>query len=392
MRESWPEQMRWMLRVGLVAIALLVAASTALEGQAASGGSHAAQSGAGAFQALAAKAAAARDADHLDEAIALYRKALALRPGWTEGWWSLGTIEYDRNAYAAAARDFERVLPLAPKDGTARVMLGLCEFELGQEKAALEHLQAGRSLGVADDAQLQEVALYHEGVLLLRGGQYKLAQATFGAVCQADSASDAVLDGLGRAVLRREPGVAEDARTQWLVRRVGKAACLNAEKKYEDSARLYEDMLSEFPDFANLHYAYGRMLVSANQVAKAVEQFKLQIAADEKNVAARLEIAATLYKVDSAAGLPYARQAVALSPQLPFAHYLLGLLLLETDDYAAAIPELEIAAKAFPKEKKIFFALGSAYSRAGRRDEAAKARAEFERLNAESSADAATTY
>jgi len=131
--------------------------------------------------------------------------------------------------------------------------------------------------------------------------------------------------------------------------------------------------------------------VESKEIAQAVEQFKLQIAADEKNVAARLEIAATLYKVDSAAALPYARQAVALNPQLPFAHYLLGLLLLDTDDYAKAIPELEIAAKAFPKEKKVFFALGSAYARAGRRQDAANARAAFGRLNAESAAET-TTY
>ncbi len=384
--------MQWRVRIAVVAIALLPPASRVALAQVASGAAHSGQSSSGNFQSLAARAAAARDADNLDEAVSLFRKALALRPNWVEGWWSLGTLEYDRNQYAAAAQALGRMLPLAPKDGTARVMLGLCEFELGQDKAALVHLQQGRSMGVADDPQLQQVAIFHEGVLLLRAGQYKQAQTTFDAVCKTDTADDELLDGLGRAVLRRAPGTQEDAQTKWLVRRVGKAACLNAEKKYEDAGRLYQDILTEFPNFANLHYAYGVMLVSANQLPAAVEQFKLQIAQDEAHVAARLEIAANLYKVDSAAALPYAQQAVALSPQLPFAHYLLGLLLLEADDYAAAIPELEIAAKAFPKEKKVFFALGSAYSRAGRREEAARARAEFERLNAESSAETAATY
>jgi tetratricopeptide (TPR) repeat protein len=382
--------MQWMMRVGLVAIASLAAASTAGWAQAAIGAS---QSRAGAFPSLAAKAAAARDADKLDEAVSLFRKALALRPSWAEGWWSLGTIEYDRNEYASAAHDLERVLPLAPKDGTARVMLGLCEFELDQDKAALLHLQQGLDMGLADDAQLQEVALYHEGVLLQRAGQYKLAQATFGAVCKADSESGPVLDGLGESVLRLAPQQAPvpGSENAAVLRRIGHAACHGAMKKYDDANREYAELLSTYPDFPNLHYAYGLSLVESKEIAQAVEQFKLQIAADEKNVAARLEIAATLYKVDSAAALPYARQAVALNPQLPFAHYLLGLLLLDTDDYAKAIPELEIAAKAFPKEKKVFFALGSAYARAGRRQDAANARAAFGRLNAESAAET-TTY
>jgi len=57
-----------------------------------------------AFAALSAKADGARDANQLDEAAVLYTKALALRPGWVQGWWSLGTIQYDRNAYTEAAR------------------------------------------------------------------------------------------------------------------------------------------------------------------------------------------------------------------------------------------------------------------------------------------------
>jgi predicted Zn-dependent protease len=64
----------------------------------------------------------------------------------------------------------------------------------------------------------------------------------------------------------------------------------------------------------------------------------------------RLEIAANHYKVDSAAGIPYAEEVVRSNPHIPFAHYLLGLLYLDVDQYQRAIPQLEIAEKAFPKE------------------------------------------
>jgi len=74
------------------------------------------------FDDLAKRAAEARDGDRLDEAVALYKKALAVRPKWAEGWWSLGMLEYDRNNHAAAARAFRQLLPLRPKDGTVQVL------------------------------------------------------------------------------------------------------------------------------------------------------------------------------------------------------------------------------------------------------------------------------
>src|SRR5437660_12755500 len=66
---------------------------------------------------------------------------------------------------------------------------------------------------------------------------------------------------------------------------------------------------------------------------------------------------------------------------MPFSHYLLGLLRLDTGNAAGAIPELETAQKAFSKQSKIYFSLGNAYARVGRKAEAAKARAEFVRLD-----------
>jgi len=71
-----------------------------------------------------------------------------------------------------------------------------------------------------------------------------------------------------------------------------------------------------------------------------------------------------------------------LAPSLPFAHYILGKLRVDTGDAAAAIPELEIARKSFPDEAGIYFALGKAYAQVGRKADAAKARTQFARLNA----------
>ena len=114
------------------------------------------------FDSLAQKAAAARDSDQLDDAVALYKKALALRPKWAEGWWSLGTLEYDRDNYRSAATAFRQLLSLAPQNGSAYAMLGLCEYELGQDAAALKHLEQAKTFDISANPQLRSVLLYHD--------------------------------------------------------------------------------------------------------------------------------------------------------------------------------------------------------------------------------------
>ncbi|MEO5820724.1 MAG: hypothetical protein ABIT71_09480, partial [Vicinamibacteraceae bacterium] len=52
------------------------------------------------FADLSAAAAAARDAGRMDDAIGLYRQAIALRADWNEGRWYLGSALYERERYA----------------------------------------------------------------------------------------------------------------------------------------------------------------------------------------------------------------------------------------------------------------------------------------------------
>ena len=353
------------------------------------------QKSASSFAALSAKADAARDADRLDEAAVLYRKALAIKPTWAEGWWSLGTIEYDRNAYPEASHAFGKLIALQPKSGTARVMLGLCQFELGMEDAALESLQQGRGLGVPADPQFREVMLYHEGILLQRKGRFEAAQEILGQMCRQTPYPSEVNLAMGAVALRLRSSQLPAAGTAdyRVMQKSGEATCLAAQKKYDEGRQEFDALLAGDPEYPNLHYAYGKFLLDANDNDAAVAQFQAEIKNNPNDAISRLRIASAKYRVDSAAGLPYAEEAVKLDPGLPLGHYLLGLLLLDTDDYLHAIPELEMAQKSFSDQPKIYFALASAYSRAGRRDDAARARETFVRLNKdqESKAEAANS-
>jgi tetratricopeptide (TPR) repeat protein len=337
------------------------------------------------FSKLSKQADEARDADLLEEAAALYTRALSLQPKWVEGWWSLGTIEYDRDHYAKAALDFEKVIALDSSNGTAHAMLGLCQFELGKDEPALKNLLAAERLGVTKDERLRNVALYHMGILQLRAKKFGDAKETLGHLAVDRVRTKELTTGLGLAALLLTPRESPPEGTPGadVVERAGEAEVLLDSNEFDQAKQKYAQLTSEFPDYPNLHFAFGRLLLETHDTDEAIAEFQRELQRDPKNVNSMLEVAAVLRMTDPQGALKYAVEAAPLAPQLPFAHYLLGLLRFDTGDPAAAIPELEIAQKAFPQEAEVYFSLGNAYGKVGRKADAAKARAEFARLKAE---------
>lgn len=371
---------RWLMLATALIFSVICAASPA---QTQATGAKPSPSGSKAFQSLVDQANAARDAQQFEKAVLLYRKALAVQSRWTEGWWSLGTIYYDQDQYASASKAFQKVVMLDPHQGTARAMLGLSEFELGLDANALRDIEASKNLGVIEDPQLRQVVLYHEGILLQRAGRFEGAQKALSSLCLSGVKSDELTQTFGMVVLRMTNTKPPDPGTEAaeVVERLGNGACLAGQKNYDAARKQYAEVVESHPHFPLVHYAYGRLLLDARDRAAAIAEFQKEIAEVPTSVLARLQIAAAEYRVDSAAGLSYAQDAIRLAPQMPFAHYLLGLLLLDTGQYQQSIPELEIARKAFPEESKVYWSLGVAYTHTGRPQEAAQARAEFARLN-----------
>jgi tetratricopeptide (TPR) repeat protein len=384
---------RSLARALLLAMLVLVGSSgefTGVEAQNHSSAPIAAKRTPEQFETLRKRADEARDAGRLDEAVKLYHRALATNPKWTEGWWSLGTIQYDSDRYAEAELAFEKVLVLEPKHGTARAMLGLCEFELGQYDRALKDIQESEKVGVLVDRQLRDVVMYHEAVLLQRAGKFEAAKSALSSLCLGGSRSGELAGTFGMVALRMRDVTPPAPSTEagQVVQHVGRAACLSGAKEYDAAKGEFERVIAGAPHFPLVHYAYGRMLQDARDHDGAINEFKAEIVEQPKNVLPRLRIAAAEYKWNPQDGLRFAEEAVKLQPQLPLGHYLLGLLLLETGEYQRAIPELEAARKAFPEESKIDISLANAYTQVGRTQDAARARVQFARKKqAEQAAD-----
>ena len=285
------------------------------------------------FATLSAKADAARDAGRLDDAASLYRQALAVDPTWQDGWWSLGTILYDQDSYPPAARAFRRLLAYDPKNGTAHLMLALCDYQLDRNDSALQHLATAKRLGVKSDQQLVRVLHYRrsdapasqrplrrrarraEGP---RGGRRRERRAGCGAW------TGRPVDSAEGCAGRRRAGAADR-----VARGSGRAPQAGATVGDAARATMGDFLAKEFPAFPNIHYAFGRFLLAVEDTDAAIQQFKEEIENNSRHVRARMQIAAMYYRVDSAAGIPFAQEVVKLEPDYPFGHYLLGLLYLD---------------------------------------------------------------
>jgi cytochrome c-type biogenesis protein CcmH/NrfG len=69
-----------------------------------------------------------------------------------------------------------------------------------------------------------------------------------------------------------------------------------------------------------------------------------------------------------------------LDPENFAAHYALGRIYMELNEVPKAVAILEKAAKIAPNVASVYFVLSRAYARANRPTDAARARAEFARL------------
>lgn len=333
------------------------------------------------FDAIARQADAARAHDKLAEAAQLYQRALRMRPGWADGWWSLGTILYDTDRHAECADAFTRFTAIKPDVGPAHALLGLCEFGRKHYDAALRHLFRAQELGFAGDDQIRRVAVYHTALALILNGEFERAVEQLAVVAAIAPAQGPVRTAAGLAALRMRllPEQVPPAEHD-LVERMGNAMTAELERRQEDALRLFEATLAVYPQAPNVHYAYGSLLLDSDP-AKGLAELKQELAISPRHVPAMAAIAYEYLKeADAQSALPYAEKAAQIAPGDFAARTAYGRALLETDRIPEAVAELETAVRLAPESPHARFALASAYARAGREADAERERKEFARL------------
>lgn len=114
----------------------------------------------------------ARDENRDDEAIRLYRRAVAEEPESEQGLWFLGTLLYEKEQYAAARDVLRQFLTLRPDAGPGWAFLGLSEFKTREYRRALDHLQRAMAQGMGERKELIQSVFVHVAVLLTRFERY----------------------------------------------------------------------------------------------------------------------------------------------------------------------------------------------------------------------------
>jgi tetratricopeptide (TPR) repeat protein len=334
------------------------------------------------FNKVVKDAAAARDAGRIDESIALYQKAVRLRPSWAEGYWSLGTAFYELDRYPEAKDAFARVVRLQPKHAAAFGFKGLSEVQLKDYEAAVDDLMRATDLGIAEPKDLVDAVAYNTAIALTRLEKYEFALATLHKFVEDGNDSPRVIEAFGMALLRIPmiPSELPPDRRE-LVMLAGRGAYYRAARKPAAAKPAFELLVQRYPDAPNVHYAYGVYLLD-DEPDRGIEEFKQELKISADHLPSILQIAFEyLRRSDWDSAKSWAQKAVDLDPRHFAARRALGQVLLETGNTAESITQFETGVRLAPDSPSLRFMLARAYQKAGRQADAQRERAEFLRLD-----------
>jgi tetratricopeptide (TPR) repeat protein len=326
----------------------------------------------------AARAATCAAAGDLDGAIASLREAIEAAPAFSEGRYQLSVTLWNRYQRSGGRRlkaDLDeavsvlsRAVEQEPNHPAFHLVLGQLLAEQQQIARAVEHLRRAVALAPGNPEHH-----YNLGIGLRLQGDLAAAAAAF------------------RAALERNPGHALARRSLGLVlRQIGDSA---------DAAAELRRAASQLPEDPQGHHLLGTVLLKLGDVSGAVVELREAVRLDPSLIEARVVMAqalarqglkadamreqaaiqrlnaekadfgrmlvlldsseALLKKGDVAGAIAQRREAIALSPAFPEAHYDLGLAL------SAADPSSTEAEAAFrraialdPNHARAFAALG----------------------------------
>jgi tetratricopeptide (TPR) repeat protein len=327
------------------------------------------------FDNVVQKAITARNRDDLPQAVTLYSQAVRLHPEWPEGWWFLGSLQYESEAYAQARDALTHYIELAPDAGPAWALRGLSEFETGEYRESLADLRRGLSLGAGKQPRDEKILRYHVALLLTRNGNFEGALQEYASLARSKVPNPELLVAIGLAGLRIPllPGQLEADKHE-LLATAGNAAFLYMSGDEKAAQQQFQKLFQRFPAAANAHYLYGYLLLSTDP-DQATNEFSRELEISPSNAPAQLMVAwDSLMRNDFGTALTYAEKAVAEEPKLPVAQLVLGRALLETGDVKAGTEVLEKELQVEPENLEIHFGLAKAYSKSGRKEDARRER------------------
>jgi tetratricopeptide (TPR) repeat protein len=212
----------------------------------------------------------------LDDAIRLYRRALACKPIYPEAHFFLGRALEGKGRTAEAMSEYREALRLRPDFEAAHVMVGL---RLAGEKRydeAVAHYQAALKANPESAAAQSDW-----GMALIKQGRWQESIAHYEEALRLDSTLAEVHHSLGmawlqtgrlaegttelRAALKLDPG---DTETRF---NLGEA--LNQQQQWVEAAELLKPLALSQPANGNAQFQYGLDLEHLGQIHDAISHY-----------------------------------------------------------------------------------------------------------------------
>jgi tetratricopeptide (TPR) repeat protein len=234
------------------------------------------------------------------EAEAAYRRAIALRPDYAQAFNNLGLALRGQRKLKEAEAAFRRAIALKPENALAHNNLGTALFDQGKLKEA--EAACRKAIALQPD-----LAAAHVNLGIALGAQKKYAEAE--AAC--------------RKAIALQPDLA--------AAHVNLGLTLSHQKRHAEAEASYRRAIALQPDLAGAHVNLGTALAQQRKLGEAETAFRKAIALRPGDAAAYNGLGALLCdKLSRPAEAEAAfRRAIALKPDYPEAHYNLGNALHE---------------------------------------------------------------
>jgi len=342
---------------------------------------HAQTSAGEQFEDLSRRAQAALDS-RPEEAIQLYKQALAIRPDWPEGWLYMGGALYQRGRYAEATDALRKGIGLAPVFGNGWALLGLSEAQLDDQEQALADIRKGEGLGLGSNVQFETAVRVRAAQLLIRSSAFDEALAQLQPLTKYPDNPPPVEEAMGLCALASPDDMARiTPQRRAVVELAGKAAWALASQHRDLAAAGYRQLLAQYPSEPGVHYACGLYLMETD-IEAALAEFQKEVQSNPKHWPALLVVASIQIRQgapeQAIESLRTAMKAVPTKYRW-LCHMNLGRANLDANHVTAAISELEDAVRQMPSSANAHFFLAEAYRHAGRKADAEREKAEFEK-------------
>ena len=282
--------------------------------------------------------------EHYNEAVPLYRKALALDPAMPGLKMNTGLALFKSGALKEAVETFVPLLKSEPASSPEALrlttLIGIAHYGLGEFAAAVPDLKQATA---ADPKNLPF--------------RLMLAQS-----CMASSQYSCVLDVYHEILVLNE----ESAEADMLA---GEA--LDGMKDHDGAIQQFRAAVKADPRAPNVHFGLGYLLWCQSKNEEAAQEFQAELVNVPGNAQALTYLADTDVRMNQPeAARPLIEQAIHIDPGMELAHLDLGILNSDAGRREDALREFKEAARLNPGDVNAHWRLARLYQAMGRKDEA----------------------